>query len=170
MKGGPADADGRLTQGDQILSVNGEDVRAATQEATAALLKVGSTDWAGTPIRTLTFKNLSQRCAGPIKLEVGRFKAGPFHSERRLSESSQVRNDGGREGEGGGGESLLFTSFFWGFQSETSSSQAASQSCSDPGNLPEDPDQTSPESKSRHPLRKWKSFVTAAFPLSSRES
>lgn len=44
MKGGPADADGRLTQGDQILSVNGEDVRSATQEATAALLKVGSAE------------------------------------------------------------------------------------------------------------------------------
>lgn len=42
VSGGPADADGRLTQGDQILSVNGEDVRSATQEATAALLKVGS--------------------------------------------------------------------------------------------------------------------------------
>ncbi|CAG02285.1 unnamed protein product, partial [Tetraodon nigroviridis] len=76
VKGGPADADGRLTQGDQILSVNGEDVRSATQEATAALLK---------------------RCVGPIRLEVGRFKAGPFHSERRLSESSQVRNAGGEE-------------------------------------------------------------------------
>lgn len=34
------DADGRLMQGDQILSVNGEDVRSATQEAVAALLKV----------------------------------------------------------------------------------------------------------------------------------
>lgn len=44
MKGGPADTDGRLTQGDQILSVNGEDVRSATQEATAALLKVGSAE------------------------------------------------------------------------------------------------------------------------------
>lgn len=44
MKGGPADADGRLMQGDQILSVNGEDVRSATQEATAALLKVGSAE------------------------------------------------------------------------------------------------------------------------------
>lgn len=41
VRGGPADTDGRLTQGDQILSVNGEDVRSATQEATAALLKVG---------------------------------------------------------------------------------------------------------------------------------
>uniref|UniRef100_A0A2K6GDQ0 Multiple PDZ domain crumbs cell polarity complex component n=1 Tax=Propithecus coquereli TaxID=379532 RepID=A0A2K6GDQ0_PROCO len=40
VKGGIADADGRLTQGDQILMVNGEDVRNATQEAVAALLKV----------------------------------------------------------------------------------------------------------------------------------
>uniref|UniRef100_A0A3Q2ZXF4 Multiple PDZ domain crumbs cell polarity complex component n=1 Tax=Kryptolebias marmoratus TaxID=37003 RepID=A0A3Q2ZXF4_KRYMA len=67
VKGGPADADGRLTQGDQILSVNGEDVRCATQEAVAALLKVLG-----------------------LFPEVGRFKAGPFHSERRLSQSSQV--------------------------------------------------------------------------------
>uniref|UniRef100_A0A665XFX9 Multiple PDZ domain crumbs cell polarity complex component n=1 Tax=Echeneis naucrates TaxID=173247 RepID=A0A665XFX9_ECHNA len=68
VKGGLVDTDGRLTQGDQILSVNGEDVRSATQEAVAALLKC---------------------CVGPIKMEVGRFKAGPFHSERRLSQSSQ---------------------------------------------------------------------------------
>uniref|UniRef100_A0A4W6EBV0 Multiple PDZ domain crumbs cell polarity complex component n=1 Tax=Lates calcarifer TaxID=8187 RepID=A0A4W6EBV0_LATCA len=69
VKGGLVDTDGRLMQGDQILSVNGEDVRSATQEAVAALLKC---------------------CVGPIKMEVGRFKAGPFHSERRLSQSSQV--------------------------------------------------------------------------------
>uniref|UniRef100_A0A673CWE0 Multiple PDZ domain protein n=1 Tax=Sphaeramia orbicularis TaxID=375764 RepID=A0A673CWE0_9TELE len=69
VKGGLVDSDGRLMQGDQILSVNGEDVRSATQEAVAALLKC---------------------CVGPINMEVGRFKAGPFHSERRLSQSSQV--------------------------------------------------------------------------------
>uniref|UniRef100_A0A8C7EUS6 Multiple PDZ domain protein n=1 Tax=Neovison vison TaxID=452646 RepID=A0A8C7EUS6_NEOVI len=40
VKGGIADADGRLVQGDQILTVNGEDVRSATQEAVAALLKM----------------------------------------------------------------------------------------------------------------------------------
>lgn len=40
VKGGIADTDGRLMQGDQILMVNGEDVRNATQEAVAALLKV----------------------------------------------------------------------------------------------------------------------------------
>ncbi|KFV11867.1 Multiple PDZ domain protein, partial [Tauraco erythrolophus] len=40
VKGGIADMDGRLMQGDQILAVNGEDVRNANQEAVAALLKV----------------------------------------------------------------------------------------------------------------------------------
>jgi len=40
VKGGLVDTDGRLMQGDQILSVNGEDVRTSTQEAMAALLKV----------------------------------------------------------------------------------------------------------------------------------
>lgn len=69
VKGGLVDTDGRLTQGDQILSVNGEDVRSATQEAVAALLKC---------------------CVGTLKMEVGRFKTGPFHSERRLSQTSQM--------------------------------------------------------------------------------
>ncbi|XP_052456856.1 multiple PDZ domain protein isoform X6 [Carassius gibelio] len=73
VKGGAVETDGRLMQGDQILSVNGEDVRSATQEYVAALLK---------------------SCAGPIRLEVGRFKAGPFHSERRLSQSSQTSETG----------------------------------------------------------------------------
>lgn len=40
VKGGAVETDGRLMQGDQILSVNGEDVRSATQEYVAALLKV----------------------------------------------------------------------------------------------------------------------------------
>lgn len=69
VKGGIADADGRLMQGDQILMVNGEDVRHATQEAVAALLKCS---------------------LGAVTLEVGRVKAAPFHSERRPSQSSQV--------------------------------------------------------------------------------
>ena len=43
MKGGVADGDGRLMQGDQILSVNGEDLKTATQENAATLLKVGVT-------------------------------------------------------------------------------------------------------------------------------
>ncbi|XP_049753128.1 multiple PDZ domain protein isoform X7 [Elephas maximus indicus] len=69
VKGGIADVDGRLMQGDQILMVSGEDVRNATQEAVAALLKCS---------------------LGTVTLEVGRIKTGPFHSERRPSQSSQV--------------------------------------------------------------------------------
>ncbi|KAK3561941.1 hypothetical protein QTP86_019064 [Hemibagrus guttatus] len=41
VKGGAADVDGRLMQGDQILSVDGEDMRHASQETVAAVLKVG---------------------------------------------------------------------------------------------------------------------------------
>ncbi|XP_078532020.1 multiple PDZ domain protein isoform X3 [Lissotriton helveticus] len=74
VKGGIADSDGRLMQGDQILSVNGEDVRNATQEAVAALLKCS---------------------LGTVRLEVGRIKAGPFHSERRTSQSSQASEESG---------------------------------------------------------------------------
>ncbi|XP_045557337.1 multiple PDZ domain protein isoform X5 [Salmo salar] len=73
VKGGVVEIDGRLMQGDQILSVNKEDVRNATQESVAALLKCG---------------------VGPIVMEVGRFKAGPFHSERRFSQSSQMSETG----------------------------------------------------------------------------
>ena len=40
VSGGLVDSDGRLMQGDQILSVNGEDVRSSTQEGVAAILKV----------------------------------------------------------------------------------------------------------------------------------
>lgn len=45
VKGGLVDTDGQLMQGDQILSVNGEDVRSTTQEAMAALLKVHLSRW-----------------------------------------------------------------------------------------------------------------------------
>ncbi|XP_042367906.1 multiple PDZ domain protein isoform X2 [Plectropomus leopardus] len=108
VKGGLVDTDGRLMQGDQILSVNGEDVRSTTQEAVAALLKC---------------------CVGPIKMEVGRFKAGPFHSERRLSQCSQI--------------------------SETGSTKVASQSCTDSGNLPGDPEKIirSPDSPEQQDTR-----------------
>ncbi|XP_050572327.1 multiple PDZ domain protein isoform X3 [Cygnus atratus] len=74
VKGGIADTDGRLMHGDQILTVNGEDVRNANQEAVAALLKCS---------------------LGTVRLEVGRIKAGPFHSERRTSQSSQVSEGSG---------------------------------------------------------------------------
>ena len=41
VKGGVAEADGRLNRGDQILSINGEDVKDARQDKVASLLKVG---------------------------------------------------------------------------------------------------------------------------------
>ncbi|XP_058257347.1 inaD-like protein isoform X3 [Hemibagrus wyckioides] len=68
VKGGAADVDGRLMQGDQILSVDGEDMRRASQETVAAVLK----------------------CArGMVQLEVGRLKAASWISSRRTSQGSQ---------------------------------------------------------------------------------
>uniref|UniRef100_A0A2K6F920 PATJ crumbs cell polarity complex component n=1 Tax=Propithecus coquereli TaxID=379532 RepID=A0A2K6F920_PROCO len=69
VKGGAADLDGRLIQGDQILSVNGEDMRNASQETVAAILK----------------------CAqGLVQLEIGRLRAGSWTSARKTSQNSQV--------------------------------------------------------------------------------
>nr|XP_045004838.1 inaD-like protein isoform X3 [Jaculus jaculus] len=68
VKGGAADLDGRLIQGDQILSVNGEDTRNASQETVAAILK----------------------CAqGLVQLEIGRLRAGSWASSRKTSQNSQ---------------------------------------------------------------------------------
>lgn len=69
VKGGAADLDGRLMQGDQILSVDGEDMRQASQETVAAILK----------------------CArGKVLLELGRLKAASWISSRRTSMGSQM--------------------------------------------------------------------------------
>ncbi|KAG7238402.1 hypothetical protein INR49_030909 [Caranx melampygus] len=67
IRGGVADSDGRLLLGDQILSINGEDVRAASQEYAQQLL---------------------QSCGGEVHLEVARFKAGVQYSQRSQSEDS----------------------------------------------------------------------------------
>ncbi|XP_068848565.1 inaD-like protein isoform X1 [Capricornis sumatraensis] len=68
VKGGAADLDGRLIQGDQILSVNGEDMRSASQETVATILK----------------------CAqGLVQLEIGRLRAGSWTSSRKTSQNSQ---------------------------------------------------------------------------------
>uniref|UniRef100_A0A8D3DZS6 PATJ crumbs cell polarity complex component n=1 Tax=Scophthalmus maximus TaxID=52904 RepID=A0A8D3DZS6_SCOMX len=65
VRGGAAELDGRLMQGDQILSVNGDDTRHASQETVAAILK----------------------CArGPVLLELGRLKAASWISSRRISQ------------------------------------------------------------------------------------
>ncbi|NXD83065.1 INADL protein, partial [Halcyon senegalensis] len=69
VKGGAADLDGRLIQGDQILSVNGEDMRNASQETVATILK----------------------CAqGMVHLELGRLRAGSWLSSRKTSQNSQA--------------------------------------------------------------------------------
>uniref|UniRef100_A0A3Q3BQ58 PDZ domain-containing protein n=1 Tax=Kryptolebias marmoratus TaxID=37003 RepID=A0A3Q3BQ58_KRYMA len=69
VRGGAAELDGRLMQGDQILSVNGDDTRHASQETVAAILK----------------------CArGPVLLELGRLKAASWISSRHSSQESQV--------------------------------------------------------------------------------
>ncbi|XP_010075528.1 PREDICTED: inaD-like protein, partial [Pterocles gutturalis] len=69
VKGGAADLDGRLIQGDQILSVNGEDMRNASQETVATILK----------------------CAqGLVHLELGRLRAGSWLSSRKTPQNSQA--------------------------------------------------------------------------------
>uniref|UniRef100_A0A3Q2R1V1 PDZ domain-containing protein n=1 Tax=Fundulus heteroclitus TaxID=8078 RepID=A0A3Q2R1V1_FUNHE len=69
VRGGAAELDGRLMQGDQILAVNSEDTRHASQEAVAAMLK----------------------CARkPVLLELGRLKAASWISSRLTCMGSQV--------------------------------------------------------------------------------
>ncbi|XP_022238932.1 inaD-like protein [Limulus polyphemus] len=67
IKGGVAEADGRLTQGDHILEVNGQDLRAATQEVAAVFLKT---------------------TVGRVFMKIGRLKSG---THRRTI--STKRND-----------------------------------------------------------------------------
>ncbi|XP_068095468.1 inaD-like protein isoform X2 [Hyperolius riggenbachi] len=69
VKGGAADYDGRLMQGDQILSVNGEDVRNASQEVVATILKCTQ---------------------GRVHLEIGRLRVGSWMSSRKSYPASQV--------------------------------------------------------------------------------
>ncbi|XP_067368265.1 inaD-like protein isoform X3 [Channa argus] len=74
VRGGAAELDGRLMQGDQILSVNGDDTRHASQETVAAILK----------------------CArGPVALELGRLKAASWISSRHSSQGSQMSHVSG---------------------------------------------------------------------------
>ncbi|KAG8437100.1 hypothetical protein GDO86_007977 [Hymenochirus boettgeri] len=69
VKGGAADVDGRLMEGDQIMSVNGEDVKNASQEMVAAVLK----------------------CAqGLVHLEIGRLRVGSWMSSKKNLQPAQV--------------------------------------------------------------------------------
>ncbi|XP_030061270.1 inaD-like protein isoform X2 [Microcaecilia unicolor] len=69
VKGGAADFDGRLMQGDQILSVNGEDVRNTSQESVATILKCSQ---------------------GLVHLEIGRLRAGSCLSSQKTSRGGQM--------------------------------------------------------------------------------
>lgn len=88
VKGGAAQVDGRLAQGDHILSVNGEDLRAATQEQGAALLKVISF----TLSRNLT--PALQTVMGKVTLTVGRLKASKSGGSRRSSAAGGGKQKG----------------------------------------------------------------------------
>ncbi|XP_067003384.2 multiple PDZ domain protein isoform X1 [Anabrus simplex] len=65
VHGGTAEADGRLMKGDQILAVNGQDLKGATQEEAAAVLKTAT---------------------GKVSMKLGRLKAG----SRRSSSSGNT--------------------------------------------------------------------------------
>ncbi|KAF0029404.1 hypothetical protein F2P81_018509 [Scophthalmus maximus] len=87
VKGGLVDTDGRLTQGDQILSVNGEDLRSATQEAVAALLKMSETGCS---------KVASQSCSDSGNLPGDPDKISqesPEHQDTRTVEFTKGPND-----------------------------------------------------------------------------
>ncbi|KAL4640297.1 multiple PDZ domain protein-like [Arapaima gigas] len=76
IEGGLAETDGRLRKGDQILSVNGVDVRTTAEESVIALLKC---------------------CTGKIMMEVARFNPGPSSSETTVPVGSQNSETGSYE-------------------------------------------------------------------------
>ncbi|XP_035224340.1 inaD-like protein, partial [Stegodyphus dumicola] len=70
VKGGIAEADGRLIQGDQILEVNGQDLKSASQEHAAAVLKT---------------------TMGRIHMKIGRLKAGSRRSTSSLTTTPKIQ-------------------------------------------------------------------------------
>ncbi|XP_056591902.1 disks large homolog 2 isoform X10 [Triplophysa dalaica] len=76
LAGGPADLSGELRRGDQILSVNGNDLRGATHEQAAAALKgAGQTVTIIAQYRPEELAQCSPRRAPPPTAEYGRFEA-----------------------------------------------------------------------------------------------
>ncbi|XP_060765105.1 disks large homolog 2 isoform X6 [Neoarius graeffei] len=76
LAGGPADLSGELRRGDQILSVNGIDLRGATHEQAAAALKgAGQTVAIVAQYRPEELALCSPRRAAPPASEYGRFEA-----------------------------------------------------------------------------------------------
>lgn len=74
VKGGVAEADGRLLPGDQILSVNGEDLRNASQETAASVLK---------------------RTSGCVVFEIARLKHGTSSRPSSMSSLPNILPGGG---------------------------------------------------------------------------
>ncbi|GIY75384.1 multiple PDZ domain protein [Caerostris extrusa] len=72
VKGGIAEADGRLIQGDQILEVNGQDLKTASQEHAAAVLKT---------------------TMGRIHMKIGRLKAGSRRSTSSLTTTPKIQEN-----------------------------------------------------------------------------
>ena len=94
VKGGIAEADGRLQPGDQILSVNGEDLRNATQEIAAGVLKASFLTISPAMLHQsyATLSNdsvLLQRTTGRVSLEIARLKHG---TNSRPSSMSSLPN------------------------------------------------------------------------------
>ncbi|KAH7710595.1 Protein MPZ-1 i [Aphelenchoides avenae] len=72
VKGGVAEADGRLMQGDQILSVNGTDTTASMQEDVATMLKT---------------------CTGKVSLKVGRWKLTETANRVHAAQPPTIQNN-----------------------------------------------------------------------------
>merc|ERR1712223_1720449 len=81
VKGGAADADGRLVQGDQILAVNGSDLTNSSQEEAAPVLKMAQ---------------------GKIMMQVRRLRVG----NRRHQQQQQKNKDDNEHGGGSRDKSL----------------------------------------------------------------
>ncbi|XP_065558725.1 multiple PDZ domain protein-like isoform X2 [Artemia franciscana] len=77
VKGGTAEADGRLIQGDQILSVNGIDLSNASQEQAAAILKTAM---------------------GRVDLKIGRLKPGTNSPRADRSDANSSTSSQSNEG------------------------------------------------------------------------
>lgn len=97
IKGSVTDLDGRLLLGDQILSINGEDVRTAMQEHVQILLQVRHIHNHTSEVNTIIdcdwlryyigfnfhiYHFSLKSCNGVIHLEVARFKAGLQYSRQ----------------------------------------------------------------------------------------
>lgn len=69
VKGGVAEADGRLIQGDQILEVNNIDLKNSSQEHAAAILKT---------------------TIGKVSMKIGRLKASSRHNSPGTPDSVEI--------------------------------------------------------------------------------